>query len=421
MFGYWLVNLVSGGRHLMAVMRKRITCTCGCRGWCSYRPVYEYLRWTIDCLARGRFPSNRHDGQEWREEDSDRRLLAGKEIRLPAAVLYVKGDWGEFSGSMGFPPWSSATRPCMFCSAAKDDMYNMANLSPVSFPYRENADDEHAAAAARCEIKVMITQELHKAILPLLRYDKRRLGGHGRTLLRDVPVAGLQANDRLEPSAALADVGRYENLADFPVELTFWRCSWESLVQHRNPMWCDRLALSPARSLAVDSLHTYNLGVVQAFCKVAVWKVLGGSQWSGAPSSAEDKAAVAVLCLRSDLHQFYGRHKKERPEEQLTQLNDLTAKMMGTRASPLTRMSGAESFGFAVYLTDTLRRFGGLIGPDAPVLVEAGENLVRIQRLSRGCAGKVPLAVQQDSWGAQPQCAHTQTTRPPTRYGFVRT
>ena len=34
--GVWLVNLVSEKRHLIAVLRKRVVCQCGCRGWCSY-------------------------------------------------------------------------------------------------------------------------------------------------------------------------------------------------------------------------------------------------------------------------------------------------------------------------------------------------------------------------------------------------
>eukprot|EP00969_Alexandrium_andersonii_P153658 6794654-Alexandrium_andersonii.AAC.1 len=31
--GIWLVNLVSNARHMVGLVRKSITCKCGCRGW----------------------------------------------------------------------------------------------------------------------------------------------------------------------------------------------------------------------------------------------------------------------------------------------------------------------------------------------------------------------------------------------------
>ena len=35
--GVWLINLVTGTRHIMAIkFGKKLTCSCGCKGWCSY-------------------------------------------------------------------------------------------------------------------------------------------------------------------------------------------------------------------------------------------------------------------------------------------------------------------------------------------------------------------------------------------------
>ena len=33
--GFWIVNLVSQRRHLVASLRKGSLCRCGCQGWCS--------------------------------------------------------------------------------------------------------------------------------------------------------------------------------------------------------------------------------------------------------------------------------------------------------------------------------------------------------------------------------------------------
>ena len=34
--GVWVKNELTGKRDLLAVLRKRLLCRCGCRGWCSF-------------------------------------------------------------------------------------------------------------------------------------------------------------------------------------------------------------------------------------------------------------------------------------------------------------------------------------------------------------------------------------------------
>ena len=41
--GFWIVNLASGKRHCLVVLRKGFMCKCGCRGWCSLWPIFEFL------------------------------------------------------------------------------------------------------------------------------------------------------------------------------------------------------------------------------------------------------------------------------------------------------------------------------------------------------------------------------------------
>ena len=31
--GFWLINQITGKRHLFCVVRKKLICTCGCKGW----------------------------------------------------------------------------------------------------------------------------------------------------------------------------------------------------------------------------------------------------------------------------------------------------------------------------------------------------------------------------------------------------
>eukprot|EP00959_Pyramimonas_sp_CCMP1952_P136128 2848193-Pyramimonas_sp.AAC.1 len=37
--GVWLINLISGKRHLLCSLRHSDTCLCGCRGWDSLYPL----------------------------------------------------------------------------------------------------------------------------------------------------------------------------------------------------------------------------------------------------------------------------------------------------------------------------------------------------------------------------------------------
>ena len=53
--GVWAVVLMTGARRLVAVVRKKLVCQCGCRGWCTYWGLLWCLRWSCDALAAGFF------------------------------------------------------------------------------------------------------------------------------------------------------------------------------------------------------------------------------------------------------------------------------------------------------------------------------------------------------------------------------
>ena len=49
--------------------------------------------------------------------------------------------------------------------------------------------------------------------------------------------------------------------------------------------------------------------------------------------TAEERLASAVLVLRAALMRFYKQRHRDHPTEQLTQLSDLTPKMLGPRVA----------------------------------------------------------------------------------------
>lgn len=392
--GFWLINLISGSRHLMVTLRRRMTCRCGCRGWCSYDSIWRYIHWTVQCLASGEFPRKRHDGEDFEEEF--RKELGGQKLHMRGMILFVKGDWAEFHHTAGFSSWKNQERPCMFCVASQCDLYQIHDLSPCSFPFHEVTDDDWSTACRRCEIEITVTSDLHRKLVPLLRYDKRQTGGHGLCLQRDIEGTPLRAKDRLEPSSTLQDIGMFWELDDFPIVLTFWRKAEQSFVHHRNPLWDQSLGLTPSRCLAVDGLHTLNLGIFQAFCKIAGWTLIEAPIWATQFTSLEERMPVVILCMRNEMQLYFEQRRKEHPLEDITVPNDITIKMLGTRTHPKLMLSGAETWAFMLYVIHAVKKYRDEIGASAATLAEAGECLVRIQCISRGTSGDVPPQLQQD-------------------------
>ena len=60
--GIWAIMLLTGTRRLVGVIRKKLVCECGCRGWCTWYPVLRCLHWSCETLAAATFPEMRHDG-----------------------------------------------------------------------------------------------------------------------------------------------------------------------------------------------------------------------------------------------------------------------------------------------------------------------------------------------------------------------
>ena len=77
--GVWCANTLSNQRSLVATVRKRILCRCGCKGWCTYYALFDWIAWGMEAASSGRYPNARHDGtcfdNQW---DRDRSGKADK-------------------------------------------------------------------------------------------------------------------------------------------------------------------------------------------------------------------------------------------------------------------------------------------------------------------------------------------------------
>ena len=394
--GFWVVNLLTQSRHLVAMMRKRWMCKCGCRGWCSLYNIYRFLVWGMQSAANGVFPSTRHDGTAWMSRDSAREAAANTRMPMSAACLFLKGDWSEYCSSVGFPTWQSVTRPCMLCNAFGPSPGSMAGVSLLGVPWHENTEQDYSDACARCEIAVDLTAAAHARIKPLLAYDKRDRGAKGRMLKADIPDLFLEQNDRLEPCPALPNVGAFEYLASLPVRIIFWRCKNETIVTHRNPLLDPGLGLTADRSLTVDLLHCLHLGVFMAYAKHVIHALLGADIRAVHETTFDEKSRVGKLALRGELQTWYKQRRRSHPDEDLTRANDLTLKMVGPPSSAKMKLSGAETWGVVLFLIDALDKYAGYLGTTAGPLREAGLHLVHIIEVCRAHEERIPFPAVQD-------------------------
>lgn len=201
----------------------------------------------------------------------------------------------------------------------------------LNTPWHNNTDEDYEEAALACEVWVVMPAEGHARIKRLLRYDKRTTSAssNGRALTRDVPELGLRAGDRLEPCESLPDVGDFEHISVFPARVQFWRPSQASIVHHRCPLWQPEFGLTPARSIAIDLLHSYYLGPLQVWARESFWMLLECGIWKSAGHTDKENMVMAVSVLQRELFSFYAEAATTNPGEDLSRLAALTPKMLG--------------------------------------------------------------------------------------------
>lgn len=146
-------------------------------------------------------------------DNRDRAAVTGDALSTRGVCLFIKGDWSEFSKTIGFPNWESTEWPCLWCQASKDSLYNFADANPAGEGFAPTSLASYEAACAGCEIWAVIrTPEQHSRVRGLLFFDTRDNGSRGRSLAGDFEQLGLCAGDKLVPTVALWDVVMFDGL-----------------------------------------------------------------------------------------------------------------------------------------------------------------------------------------------------------------
>ena len=162
--GIFMVNIVTGSRHLVGTLRKTGICMCGCKGWCSIFCVTEFVKWSCLAMASGMWPTARHDWKPWRgDSDAARSQLAKHQWWFIGIVLRVRGDWAEYSSTLGF-------HICTACHCEHADMHQTSGFYR-GLPRTMTVVD--ASGGSRCRVQPNTQMWLH-----ILR-GVSRIQGHG--------------------------------------------------------------------------------------------------------------------------------------------------------------------------------------------------------------------------------------------------
>ena len=94
--GYWLVNLLTGRRHLFFTMRKKNMCRCGAKVGAVNAPSgLTSIGWSVRSTRAATRDNCTPCNQRWRASDRQ-RVLAGSDLGFVGAVITIKVDWAEF-------------------------------------------------------------------------------------------------------------------------------------------------------------------------------------------------------------------------------------------------------------------------------------------------------------------------------------
>ena len=330
--GIWCYAMISEKRHLITVLRKSSLCKCGCRGQCTLHPVFKTIQWSLAALASGKFPTHDPDGRVfsgWRHD------VGGDDLGVTGAILHVKGDWMEFSSSLGLPNWATKIAPCPFCDVHKPGLYVLSPFNALSSPWSAVDYLVYEKACSDCEKIVTIGRADYLDILALLHYDRSKKGSRGRALLGDFPPLGLLKGDKLSPYGALNDVADFDQAFDDPLTLSitvcFWRPSLETRARWRNPIFNIAIGVT-TDSLAIDTLHCLYLGIAKNFCMCVMWHLIVCNVFH--IDARSDLVSMGVIQLRNALWDWYKEEHQRNPDMHLHQLEDLTEKMMGKISKP---------------------------------------------------------------------------------------
>ena len=401
MLGIFVYSLHTLKRHLCCVLRRSYLCKCSCHGWCTLYPIFRVLRWSFEQLARGTYPEQDIDGP-WpaNSVNADR---AGELLGFIGALLHIKGDWSEYSHTMGFADWNSRLFCCMFCKATKDNRFAINGFSPFSDPWGALVHGDLEKACEVAELWRHLSAEQHTRVKAALHYDKSKDGAHGRCVKIDIPELKLKKGDRLEPFDDLVDVAQFDRLSVFPCKVLFWRRGLETRCKHRNPLLDARggsVIGATLDTIQVDVMHTLHLGPAQLWVVSALWMlILADVFLTGC--AGDQLHQVSAMHIRNALWSWY-KERRVMSDTEITEIQDFTLLMIGGKpSSQALHTKAAETKGLVPFVLNLVKQHLAKLPKDGGrYMLAAGEAMQLYFELLDSSPRIVPAATIQRMYNA---------------------
>ena len=176
--------------------------------------------------------------------------------------------------------------------------------------------------------------------------------------------------------------GRWTSRSDreLPSRRDFLEGERRDLDSPRNPLLDRAIGITPTRTLTVDALHAFFLGILNIRCRISIWQLISSGSYGDVGNQGEN-IRIAVIMIRGALLSWYSTYERDHPGETLTRVADLTPSMLGTQNDQKMKTKGAETWGVALFLLSELRLRSRTAGEDGNTLRMAGESLEKIVRI----------------------------------------
>ena len=148
-FSWNVLHDPSFERFLFCTMGKEFMCRFGCNGRHSHDQIIAVLRWSLECLFRGSWPSNGHDGVACLPQDRERQDCHG-DFGVRAISAQARRDWAWYKEVFDFPSWA-IDQICWLCEANKSDkphtdfrpsaLWRRSRLSAAAFFNKQSSND----------------------------------------------------------------------------------------------------------------------------------------------------------------------------------------------------------------------------------------------------------------------------------------
>ena len=336
-------------RHVLWLVRKHEVCRCGCKGWCTFWPLLDVLRWDLNVGATGLHALV--------PQVSTTIIVGVTPLGFFIAVVGFRGDWPAVAEFLACRTWAHLNHPCLICKICKRDVILFCTFCDATLnPTCDWTAADHVAEVARCARRVVISStEMRDTVGKLLRYVKN---GRGRCLSDNFVTLGLQTLDRLEPAGSLFDVDQFE-AQTCPFEAVFWRGRDEDRLLHDSPLL--HIEGASIRLCGVDLLHGWDLGPLQVYTASVIWHFLRCNVFHSPlpwlPQTENNK--LALLRIKSLMFSFYARRRRSdlRWHKKGSEVWDLSLPMIGPAHAPLLAAKAKETEGLVPFCVELLRTY----------------------------------------------------------------